>query len=53
VEKEPFANRTGKFCVLKEDAVKRILNPGEMLRDIINRRVAFVPEDAWDVMHLP
>jgi hypothetical protein len=24
-----------------------------MLRDIINRRVAFVPEDAWDVMHLP
>lgn len=52
-ETQPFANRSGKFCVLREEAVKRILKPGEMLSDIINRRVAFVPEDAWHVMHLP
>lgn len=53
VEKQPFANRTGKFCVIKEDAVKRLLKPGEMLSDILSRRAAFVPEDAWTALRLP
>jgi len=53
VEMQPFANRTGKFCVLKEEAIKRMLKPGEMLNDIISKRVAFVPDDAWSVLRLP
>jgi len=45
--------RTGGFCVLKEDAVRRMIETPELCEEICRMRVAFVPDVAWDMMGLP
>jgi hypothetical protein len=46
--------RTGCFCVVKEEAVKRWgINSQELLDSILKDRVAFIPDDAWDKIGLP
>jgi hypothetical protein len=46
--------RTGGWIVVKEEAVRRIgIKPVELEADILKRRVAFVPDDAWDMLGLP
>jgi hypothetical protein len=46
--------RTGGWIVVKEEAVRRIgIKPVELEADILKRRVAFVPDDAWDMPGLP
>jgi len=49
--KNPY--RTGGWCVLKEAAVKKMLNDSETLQEIIKKRVAFVPDKVWDLLGLP
>ena len=39
--------RTGRFAVVKEDAVKRLLKSPE---DILRKRVCFVPEEVSNVL---
>jgi len=41
--------RTGGWCVVKEDAVKRIFNDDRALKS----RVAFIEDEAWDKIGLP
>jgi hypothetical protein len=50
-KKDPYRN--GRFCVVKEDAVKRIITDNALLTHIIKERVAFVPEDVWEKIGLP
>jgi len=47
--------RTGGWCVIKDDAVRRMISVASkgLLEDILKKRVAFVPDDAWDLMGLP
>lgn len=46
--------RSGAWLVVKEDAVKRFgIEPPELLEDILTKRVAFIPDDAWDKLGLP
>lgn len=45
--------RTGGWCVLKEDAIKRMLSPGEFLDSVLKKRIAFVPDQVWDGVGLP
>lgn len=45
--------RTGGWVVIKEEAVKRIVHPPELLKSILGARFAFVPDDAWDMLGLP
>ena len=50
--KNPY--RTGGWCVVKEEAVRRWgLQPAKLLEDILKKRVAFLPDDAWDFIGLP
>jgi hypothetical protein len=42
--------RTGNFCVLKEEAVKRAIKDCE---GILKSRVAFVDETTWEALGLP
>lgn len=49
--KNPY--RTGGWCVVREDFIKRILSPGPLLKDILKRRMVFMPDDAWDKIGLP
>jgi hypothetical protein len=55
-EKSPDRNnpwRTGRLCVVKEEAIKRMLEPGDFLDSILKQRVAFVPSTDWAGMGLP
>lgn len=45
--------RTGKFAVIREDAVRRMVTPAELRDAIIKKRVAFVPDSAWARLGLP
>ena len=52
---EDFDNpwRSGGWCVVKEDFLRRVIEPGEHLDATIEKRFAFVPDDAWDLLGLP
>jgi hypothetical protein len=47
--------RTGVWCVVKDDFLKRTMNEQakELLEQILRLRVAFLPDDAWDKLGLP
>lgn len=45
--------RTGGFCVVKEEAVRRFIRPEELVETICKKRVAFLPGDTWDALGLP
>jgi len=44
--------RTGGWCVVTEDAVKRWFT-GTMLNSVMHRRFAFVEDKVWDHLGLP
>lgn len=45
--------RTGGWCVVTDDFITRII-PGEELRGaILSKRMAFLPDEAWDLIGLP
>lgn len=54
-EKDDAENpyRTGGWCVVREDLIKRVIQPQELCDDILRKRVAFIPDDAWDMLGLP
>jgi hypothetical protein len=41
--------RTGKICVVKHEAMQRMVND----QKILEKGVAFIPIDAWDKLGLP
>lgn len=46
--------RTGKLCVIKDEAVMRMrIHPEELLNDIIKQRICFVPDEVWSALGLP
>lgn len=45
--------RTGGWCVVKDQALRDIVQPPELLVAILKKRVAFIPDDAWDALGLP
>jgi len=44
--------RTGGWVVVKEDFVKRAIQ-GELGAVVLKQRIAFVPDDAWNMLGLP
>lgn len=44
--------RTGGWCVVNDNAIRRLV-PKELADDILKARVAFVPDEAWDLIGLP
>lgn len=45
--------RTGGWVVIKEEAVRRMISQPELADSICKKRVAFVPDDAWERLGLP
>ena len=45
--------RTGGWVVVREEVVRRLVQPPELVEAICKQRVAFVPDDAWDKLGLP
>jgi len=42
---EPY--RTGKFAVVKEEGVRRIVKPKSLAEEAIKKRVCFIEDSAW------
>lgn len=46
--------RTGGWLVITEEGFDRIgIHPPELAEDIKKKRIAFLPDDAWDMLGLP
>lgn len=47
----PF--RTGGWVVVKNMFIERVFNPPELVADVLKKRVAFIPDEAWNLIGLP
>lgn len=45
--------RTGRMCVIKDEAIRRMVQSPELADEIIRKRVAFIPDAAWAALGLP
>lgn len=45
--------RTGGWVVVKDRYIRRVFNPPDLVEQVLRQRVAFVPDDAWELMGLP
>lgn len=45
--------RTGRLCVLRDEAVQRLVQPAELAADILKKRVRFVEQSVWNALGLP
>lgn len=45
--------RTGKLCVIKEEAVRRFVQPHELLEEVLRKRICFIDDSAWAKLGLP
>jgi hypothetical protein len=45
--------RTGMLCVVKDAAIREIVQPEELAEDICKKRMCFVPVAAWTQLGLP
>ncbi len=48
--KNPY--RTGGWCVVSDNFVKRVVTPQELQDTILKQRVAFIPDEAWELLGL-
>ena len=49
--KNPY--RTGGFAVVREEMIRRLVQPQQLAKQIIKRRVAFIPDEVWHAIGLP
>jgi len=52
-EKSDNPYRTGKFCVIKQDAVERMPIDKELKEGIIAKRVCFIEDEVWSKLGFP
>ncbi len=45
--------KTGGWCVVKEDAVKRFPFDSGSIQSMLDKRVAFLEDEVWDMIGLP
>lgn len=50
-EKNPY--RTGGWVVVKDHAIRKMVQPEALQEHILKARFAFVPDQAWDALGLP
>lgn len=54
--KSPDTNnpyRTGGWVVVTEDFIKRIVSDSKVLKSMLKRRMAFLPDEVWNMLGLP
>lgn len=52
-EEECNPYRTGGWVVVKEEFIKRVVQPEDHAKAICKKRVAFIPDEAWNALGLP
>ena len=45
--------RTGGWVVVRDEAIERMVSPPELTQYILKKRVAFIPDEAWEILGLP
>lgn len=51
--KMPNFHRTGGWCVVRDEAIKRMPLPEEHVTRALKQRVLFIPDQVWDSWGLP
>lgn len=46
-------HRSGGWVVVTDDAIRRVIQNHEMRDFVLKRRLAFVPDEVWDLIGLP
>ena len=49
----PDPYRTGGWCVMKDEAIERMIGTPELRQFALQTRWLFVPDEAWDMIGLP
>lgn len=49
----PNPYRTGGWCVVTEEGMRNMMNPGKALAHILERRWSLVEDSVWDAIGLP
>lgn len=49
----PNPYRTGGWCVVTEDYIRRMIADPKLVEHVLKKRMAFIPDQAWDVLGLP
>lgn len=52
-EERDNPHRTGGWVVVKDDLIRRAFHPEELVESVLKHRMAFIPDDAWDMLGLP
>ena len=52
-EEEDNPYRTGGWVVVKEELIRRLVSPPELVEQILKKRMTFVPDEDWDMLGLP
>lgn len=45
--------RTGGWIVVTDQYIKRVFTPPELVESVLKKRVAFMPDETWDLLKLP
>lgn len=45
--------RTGRFAVITEDAVRRLFDPPELVEQVCEQRVCFMPDEVFEMLGIP
>lgn len=45
--------RTGGWVVVRDEFIQRVFTPPELVEQVLKQRMAFMPDDAWDMLGLP
>lgn len=52
-EGKPNPYRTGGWCVVKDEAITRMVQPPELAQQILAARMCYIPDTVWDTLGLP
>jgi hypothetical protein len=52
-ETEPNPERTGGWVVVTEAYLRHIVIDAQAQIEVLHARVAFIPDDSWDLLKLP
>jgi len=45
--------RSGGWCAVTDAYIERVVPPGDLRADVLKKRVAFMPDETWDMLGLP
>jgi len=45
--------RTGIMCVVKDEFIRRVITPPELMEEVLRKRMCWIDDESWKLMGLP